>query len=260
MNIWIFKLSAFIAVFITGWIGSSLALRLGSLPGSKRAFSLGNAFAGGIFLGAGLIHMLPDAQQGFRAFFGSYNFPWVSLICACGFLLVLFLEKVFTSGHEELVICEKQHEHGRFSPYILTLVLSVHSIIAGIALGTEDVIKKAVIILLAIIAHKGSAAFAVTVNLSRAEVPIPKLKKIVAFFSLMTPLGIILGLILTTLLEGRAELIVEGVFDALAAGTFLYVALIDVIEEEFITPKDKGFKFILVAFGLGIMAVLALFL
>jgi len=204
--------------------------------------------------------MLPDAREGFKTFFGGYEFPWVSLLCACGFLLVLFLEKVFARGHEDLLISEKEHTPGRFSPYILMLALSVHSIIAGIALGTEDVITRAFVILVAIIAHKGSAVFALTVNLNRDGVSRTRVMKVDTFFSFMTPLGIILGLVLTTLLKGRAELLIEGVFDALAAGTFLYIALIDIIQEEFINPKDKGFKFILVTFGLGFMSFLAVFL
>ena len=260
MNIIIFKAVAFVSVLFTGMGGGILAERLGYLPHGKRAFSLGNAFAGGIFLGAGLLHMLPDAQESFRAFLGGYEFPWVPLLCACGFLLILFLEKVFTSGHEELIISEKEHTHKRFSPYILTLVLSVHSIIAGIALGTESVITKAYIILFAIIAQKGSAAFALTVNLNREGVSKTHLRKVVVFFSFMTPLGIVFGLMLTTLFEGRSEILMEGVFDALAAGTFLYVALIDIIEKEFISLKDKGFKFVFVALGLGLMSVLAIFL
>ena len=51
---------------------------------------------------------------------------------------------------------------------------------------------------------------------------------------------------------------VQGVFDAVAAGTFLYVAVLGIIEREFTQPKDRWLKFILLAFGLGIMAVLAI--
>ena len=32
---------------------------------SEMVFTMGNAFAGGVFLGAGIIHMLPDAREGF---------------------------------------------------------------------------------------------------------------------------------------------------------------------------------------------------
>ncbi|MCK5451666.1 MAG: ZIP family metal transporter, partial [Candidatus Omnitrophica bacterium] len=150
--------------------------------------------------------------------------------------------------------------HVRLSPYILAFVLSVHSIIAGIALGTEDVITKAFIILIAIVAHKGSAVFALAVNLNKEGVTGKRLRKIVTLFSFMTPVGIVCGLVLTAFLQNKAELMVEGVFDALAAGTFLYVAFIDIIEEEFVLPQDKGYKFILLTFGLGVMATLAIFL
>jgi solute carrier family 39 (zinc transporter), member 1/2/3 len=260
MNIILFKITAFLAVLFTGLGGGLLALRVGSMRNSQKIFSLGNAFAGGIFLGAGLLHMFPDARDSFKTILGSYDFPWVSLICACGFLLILFIEKVATRGHDDLVQVGEATSHGRFTPYILAVVLSIHSLIAGIALGTEDIIAKAFIILLAIVAHKGSAVFALSVNLTKEGVNGKQLGKIITLFSFMTPAGIILGVLLTAFLKGKAEVMVEGVFDALAAGTFLYVAFIDIIEEEFSVAIDRGKKFILLTFGLGVMAVLAVFL
>ena len=76
----------------------------------------------------------------------------------------------------------------------------------------------------------------------------------------MTPFGILIGLVAAIILETRAENIMECFFDSLAAGTFLYVAFIDIIEEEFISTHDKTVKFISLSFGLGLMAVFALFL
>lgn len=51
--------------------------------------------------------------------------------------------------------------------YALLIVLSIHSIIAGMALGTETAIVGAVVILVAILAHKGTEAFALGVSLLR---------------------------------------------------------------------------------------------
>ncbi|MCK5529334.1 MAG: ZIP family metal transporter [Kiritimatiellae bacterium] len=260
MNIILFKAIAFVSVLLTGIAGGIWAERLGTMSHGKRFFSFGNAFAGGIFLGAGLLHMFPDAQENVDALALGSDFPWVSLICALGFLFILFLEKVFTNGHDDMLVSDDEHAHKKFSPYILTLVLSIHSIIAGIALGTEDVMKKASIILIAVVAHKGSAAFALTVNLCREGISKATVRKVVVMFSFMTPLGIILGLVLSSFLAGRAELLAEGIFDALAAGTFLYVALMDILQEEFNSTRDKSLKFALVLFGFGVMAVLAIFL
>lgn len=42
---------------------------------------------------AGLIHMLADAQEGFKSFRTS-DYPWYAVVCCAGFLLILSLEKV----------------------------------------------------------------------------------------------------------------------------------------------------------------------
>jgi len=63
---------------------------------------------------------------------------------------------------------------------------------------------------------------------------------------------------MSAVLEGKAELVTTAVFDALAAGTFLYVAVLDIIQQEFAHARDRGIKFVLLSFGLGLMAVLAI--
>jgi len=137
--------------------------------------------------------------------------------------------------------------------------LSVHSLIAGIALGTEETLRKALVLLIAILAYKLSAVFALEVNLHRSGLhKIPKFKRAISFFGFITPLGIIIGLALTAMLNVREEQLVAIAFDSLTAGSFLYIALSDILEEEFMSPKDRLFKFALVTFGFAIMAIITL--
>ena len=256
MNIVIFKIIAFITILITGICGGFLSLWLATSKKSERLFSLGNAFAGGIFLGAGLIHMLPDAQEGLGHL--GRNYPWAFLICAIGFLMILFLEKVVIRSHSAVANSLVEKTRARFYPYMLTLVLSVHSIIAGIALGTENKVGLSIVIFIALISHKWSAAFALGVSLIRADIQRSKIKKILILFSFATPVGIILGITLDTVLMGRSEAIVEGIFDAIAAGTFLYVAIVNVFNKEFKQYEDRWLKFLMSIIGLVVMALLAI--
>ena len=110
------------------------------------------------------------------------------------------------------------------------------------------------------VAHKGSAAFALGVSLHRGRVPQGRLLKIIVLFCLMTPIGILLGSLVRSALTGAAEQVFESLFDALAAGTFLYVTSLDVIGEEFQDTTGRWGKFALVLAGLGLMALLALWL
>lgn len=65
MDILEFKIIAFITIFLSGLFGGYLSFRIAASKRSDRLFSYGNVFTGGIFLGAGLIHMLQDATDGF---------------------------------------------------------------------------------------------------------------------------------------------------------------------------------------------------
>ncbi len=257
MTIASFKLLATALILVTGLAGGLLSVWLASSKRSQSIFSLGNAVAGGIFLGAGLIHMLPDAQQGFAGLAAGAAFPWVFVVCGLGFLMVLFLEKVLVGHHGAIAAAEDKQPGRSIYPYVLTLVLSVHSIIAGIALGTEQTMGLACVILIAVLAHKGSAAFALGVSLFRGGVGKARTMAIVSLFSFTTPLGIVLGAGMTALLTGTAERLTTSVFDALAAGTFLYVAVVDIVEEEFSRPEARRLKFCLLTSGLGLMALLA---
>lgn len=90
------------------------------------------------------------------------------------------------------------------------------------------------------------------------EYPLEMLLKVILLFSVMTPLGIVLGSLLSRGLGSSTGQVVEGVFDSLAAGTFLYIAVLDIIEEEFSIPGNELLKFISIIAGLGLMSLLAL--
>ncbi len=248
-----FRVMAFFVILVTGVVGGLTARRIAGSKRSEFLFSMGNAFAGGVFLGAGLIHMLPDAQEGFRALTNGSDYPWFALVCCVGFLAILLLEKVLM-----------RHDHnsepfhgGPVFPYVLMLALSIHSIITGIALGTESKIAQAVVIMIAVVAHKGTAAFALGVSMTRAQVALRRFFVMILLFAFMTPFGLLLGCGFMKLLAGTAEQVFEALFDALAAGTFLYIALLDIVQEEFSRERHNALKFLLVLSGLAVMAIVA---
>jgi zinc transporter 1/2/3 len=169
-------------------------------------------------------------------------------------------------------------------PVVLLVVLSIHSIIAGIALGLEAEVATSVLVMLAILFHKGSAAFALMVSAYASGAEKRRLRAILTIFVMMTPLGILLGTGASSLLEGRVAVLLEGSFNALAAGTFIYVAILDVInaemsrrddriahfvrstwigEDDVPMPSqdtDRLFKFVLILVGLTCMAVLGIWM
>src|SRR4051794_7940295 len=97
--IWIMSLTLFRALaafiilaisFLTGW----KPLRTARAKGDNRLLDFGEALAGGVFLGIGLFHMLPDAERALRTLYPNSAYPYANLVCGLGFVALLFLEKV----------------------------------------------------------------------------------------------------------------------------------------------------------------------
>ncbi|MEA3492063.1 MAG: ZIP family metal transporter [Campylobacterota bacterium] len=246
MTILLFKTIMVLLIIITALAGGYLAFKIKESSRSTLYFSLGNTFAAGIFLGAGLIHMLPDAREGFSTVLAS-DFPFAAFIASLGFLLILFIEKSMAGKQKN-------------ASYILIFILSIHSIIVGVALGTEETIKQSIIIAIAVLAHKGSAAFALGVSMLKSEIESAKIMNLITMFSLMTPLGIVIGLVISNALSGKSTQFSIALFDALAAGTFLYIAIMDIFNEEFEEKSYTYLKLLFAVLGLLLMALLAVWL
>ena len=267
---------AILAVAIAGGIFPILATRHRK---SKRFLSLGNALAGGIFLGAGFLHLLPESDEALQELF---EYGLAPLLAVAGVCVLLFIDRVV---FDSIRPHETAQEAGTTRPvytHVLLIVLSIHSIIAGIALGLEGEVAASVLVMLAILFHKGSAAFALVVSVLASGVKAKQARPVLVTFSLMTPIGIALGAGATSLMEGPAATLVAGCFNALAAGTFIYVGILDVIHEEMssfedriahftrsalmgdddvpmpVDDEDRILKFALVVVGIASMAVLGL--
>ncbi|KAK9026103.1 hypothetical protein V6N11_038951 [Hibiscus sabdariffa] len=60
-----------------------------------------------------------------------------------------------------------------------------------------------------------------------------------AFFSLTTPMGIAIGIGISSFYKGSTEagLVVEGVFNSASAGILVYMALVDLLAADFMNPR-----------------------
>jgi solute carrier family 39 (zinc transporter), member 1/2/3 len=139
----------------------------------------------------------------------------------------------------------------------LLLVLSIHSIIVGITLGAQRSAWSTFMVLIAILAHKSVAGFPLGISYRRAGHPLRGTLAVAAFFSAMTPLGILAGTTIRALIPPVGQQVFEAVFDSVGAGTFLYIATLDIIRTEVELPGDRWQKWLLASVGFGVMALLA---
>lgn len=116
-------------------------------------------------------------------------------------------------------------EHGRRSSLLvgplLMLALSFHSLLEGLSLGAAASPTAAAHLFVAILVHKGIAAFSLGVAWLAGDQALSKrYVGAMAWFAFITPAGILVG----SSLEGSA---LGTRVTALSAGTFIYVGLVE---------------------------------
>lgn len=244
-------LAAFIILLVTLFCGLS-PLRNWWKSAHSHTLGLAEAFAGGIFLGVALFHMLPEANYGFSQTLGQNHYPYANLLCAVGFMFLL--------GLENMILRFNRH-HINPIPYLLAGVLSVHALIEGGALGISETLASTVLIFIAIIVHKGSESLAIAAHLARSST-LPKQAVLVFLaFSAMTPLGILAGNFLGEASTGVQNPFLEPIFNSLAAGTFLYIATLHKIHHQHLHETIGNLKeFSAMTVGLVGMAILAIWI
>lgn len=247
--------------FILAMIVLASALTGGLWPFIKKAhelskgmideldFPAGESLASGIFLGAGLLHMLPDATKIFNQ--AGYHYPFAFLIAGLSFLLLLLLEHILSA------LKHKTHSFLSSIALLTLFMLSLHAFLEGAALGLSTGLASTLIIFIAIIAHKSATSFALSINLNRS--PLRLSSRIIAFgfFSLMTPLGIFSATwILNT---DQHNVLLMPIFSSLAAGTFLYIGTLHGLARANLIRYCCNLKeFVLMLMGFITMALVAL--
>lgn len=253
MDLEMFKLLAAVLIFVAALMGAILAKRWSRQDEAGPSLSVANCFAGGVFLAAGLIHVLPDAQGQLASVFPAMDYPLFGLLATASVALMVMIDQW---GHSR-VSHDPAHRTG-ISAAVLFLVLSIHSVITGFALGIEGQGVAAMALLIAVLAHKGTATFALALKVAPVSENDRRFYQRMIGFALTTPVGVLMGFLALKHLSGQSGALMEGVFDALAAGTFVYVALFEILPNEFKKGGAVMAKSFAVVAGAGLMALVAI--
>lgn len=242
----LFAATIFIVILLAGWYPFKKRIkddRHVDLP-------IGETLATGVFLGAALLHMLPEANALFQSM--GYHYPFAYIITGTVFLIFLWFEHLGK---------ELYHHHHAEHPAFAILawaMLSVHSIMLGAALGLAHHNSVIIMLFLAIITHKWAESFAIAVQLNKSTMS--KNKSLVFFliFSLMTPLGIYIGWYFGRGIETHS--VFDPILIAASAGTFLYLGTLHGLERCVLVERCcnlRDFSFVIIGFLL--MASVAIY-
>jgi zinc and cadmium transporter len=166
----------------------------------------------GIILGVVFLELLPELSSTTPGFFAA---------ALVGFMMLLVLEKfVFIHPHETDELA------GQRSGLAAYLGISFHSLLDGLALGSSTLVPAlAPSVVFAILAHKVPDTFSLAGILTFFGFSRRRTLWMILLFSLLTPIG---GVIALILLRGAGESTI-GVLIGVATGTFLFIATTDLL-------------------------------
>lgn len=245
----------------------AISLAGGSLPliysWSSKQLHLFTGLSAGFFIAAAFLILIPSSVE--------LMDPHEALaLVMVGLVAVLLIERVILThhhshhhvhhhDHECEHGCEHEDDEGCDHVHALTSVaafagLAVHGIMDGFALGVAAMVEAEMgaILFTAIIAHKGIEVMALATTFKLADLSTKRSMGLVAVFSLLVPAAAFAAIPFI----GFMESIEVGFPLALAAGTFLYVGICDLLPEAFHLEKRGYRAFLMVVLGIVLMFII----
>ncbi|CAA7409021.1 unnamed protein product [Spirodela intermedia] len=311
------KVAAIGLILAAGALGVLLPMLGGwfpSLRSERDLFFVVKAFAAGVILATGLVHVLPDAFENLTSPCLGEGGPWqefpfagfVAMVSALSTLVIetcatsFFLgrgtfrrgspvdvgpadEEVAPGGHLH-THASHGHAHGpvlsppplpkedtsdqirhRVISQVLELGIVVHSVIIGISLGASTQPSTIRPLLGALSFHQFFEGLGLGGCIAQAKFKGRAAFLMALFFTLTTPVGVALGIGVAAKYDenGGGALIVEGLLNAASAGILIYMALVDLLAADFMSPKLRSHgrlqlaAYLALFLGAGLMSLLA---
>ncbi|GFP84190.1 fe(2+) transport protein 1 [Phtheirospermum japonicum] len=276
------KIIAIVSILVTSMIGVCLPLVTRSIPAlspDRNLFVIVKAFAAGIILATGFMHVLPDS---FDMLWSDclkenpwHKFPFTGFVAMLSAIITLIIDSMATSlyskkhqvvlpeGDREMEAVETGggghghfhgHHHGakvnagsqllryRVIAMVLELGIIVHSIVIGLSLGASNNTCSIKGLVAALCFHQMFEGMGLGGCILQAEYKFLKKAAMAFFFAVTTPFGIALGMALSTTYKENSprSLITVGLLNASSAGLLIYMALVDLLAADFMGPKLQG--------------------
>ncbi len=246
------------------------------------------SLSAGVMLGASFFHVMPEAMEAVGSGFGW----WMSLGVLGPFCIERFIAP---HSHEEDRLAagtsgiDHRHDHGAHehgdchaaappvAGWMAVLGITIHTFMngvglagavqldadlrakAGIPFSALDPILPGLALFLAIVLHKPADALAVSTVLTRKGIGLRRILLVQCVFAAMLPIGAaVFGFTHGAIAEHLKNQIVGGAL-AFSAGTFLVIALSDLLPEVQFHRHDRIPLFLALVLGVGFMGLIALF-
>lgn len=266
-----------------------LPLRYPVLTENASILGLANCFTGGLFLMLGFGHLIPEAAHIFTKMSSSSSIlpsgNWIGESALkktagytiSGFLLMLFIDKIFFDTHGN----EGEEKNTQLtgnnvklsalpvnSAVVLCAAMSIHSFFEAAAIGVALDFTSALLIAAGIGLHQPAESIALLVAFLKQSKPSNKgdisymsretIIRYLCAFSCVGMIGVSTGILVQNIVGG-SEL--EGAIIALTAGTFLFVSMTEIAGEEFsdLCSRERYQRFGAYIGGLLLMLLFSLY-
>ncbi|XP_022969462.1 zinc transporter 1-like isoform X2 [Cucurbita maxima] len=264
-----YKLGSIASVLAAGAAGVSLPLvgkRIPSLRPEKDIFFMIKAFAAGVILGTGFVHILPDAFQDLTSpCIGQNpwaNFPVAGFIAMASSIGTLMVDTFATTFYHrrhfskpKQVLADQEtaeehaghvhvhthathgHAHGSTAAAVPTEDLSLTELIRYRIISQSPATIKPLLVALSF--HQFFEGMGLGGCISQAQFRWRSAAAMATFFSVTAPVGIAVGIGITGVYrdDSRSGLIVEGSMNSASAGILIYMALVDLLAADFMNPR-----------------------
>ncbi|KVI12027.1 Zinc/iron permease [Cynara cardunculus var. scolymus] len=268
------KLIAIAAILVTSMAGVTLPILSRVVPAlqpDKKLFVLVKAFASGVILATGYMHVLPDSFDCLTSKCLPENpwrkFPFTTFIAMLSAVATLMVDSYAMSWYKKYGSSVQGNKN--LNPQVLKiseLGIVVHSVVIGLSMGASDNLCTIRPLVAALCFHQFFEGMGLGGCILQAEYETKMKAIMVFFFSATTPFGIALGIGLSNVYRENSPtaLIVVGVLDAVSAGLLNYMALVDLLASDFMGKKLQddmklqAISYAAVFLGAGGMSVMAI--
>lgn len=141
------------------------------------------------------------------------------------------------------------------SAIVLLFAMSIHSLFETMALGIASDKISATLMAVSIALHQPAESMALLIAFLKTSMPTGTIAKWLGLFSMVGPLGLCLGLLISKV----ANPFTDAILVAITAGTFLYVGATEVCNEEFENGglNEKSLRFVSLVGGIGLIGLIS---
>jgi solute carrier family 39 (zinc transporter), member 1/2/3 len=152
----------------------------------------------------------------------------------------------------------EDHSSALVRAWVFFLALSIHGTFDGLSVGSETNFSGLTGTLVAVLSHKLFDGIALGCAILPAKLPRLQVFLLLIICSATTPIGIGIGILAESAVQGEQVELVTAITIALASGSFLFISAMELIPSSLRDGRWVWLKLFLIAFGFTSMALVAI--